>query len=181
MSTRKALFLDRDGVVNIDRGYIHRQDQVEFTDGIFDLCRYASNRDYLIFVVTNQSGIGRGYYTEPDFLKLSDWMNNIFISEGCPIARFYYCPYHPDLGIGRYKRNSDMRKPGPGMILKAKAEYGLDLTASTLVGDNESDIEAGKAAGIGCNILFNAVSDTRMPTVNNVRVVSRLIEIKEFL
>lgn len=154
MNLRSALFLDRDGVVNVDHGYVYRQGDFEFVHGIFDLCRAARHLGYLIFVVTNQAGIGRGFYSEEEFLRLSTWMCGVLESEGAAIDRVYFSPYHPEDGIGPYKLDSPMRKPGPGMILQAAKEFGVDLARSVSVGDKETDMEAGVAAGIGINLLY---------------------------
>lgn len=154
MNRRRALFLDRDGVINVDHGYVHTPEQFEFIDGIFDLCRRAVARGYMIVVVTNQAGIGRGYYTEQDFHTLSDWMRAQFLAEGIEIAKIYFCADHPEQGIGEYRCDSILRKPAPGMLLAAARELCIDLAASTLVGDNDTDIQAGIRAGVGCNILF---------------------------
>ncbi|NOU01601.1 MAG: HAD family hydrolase [Gallionella sp.] len=151
------MFLDRDGVINIDHAYVCTQEEFQFIDGIFDLCRRAKELDYLIFVITNQAGIGRGYYTEFEFLNLTDWMCGVFKSEGASIDKVYFCPFHPEHGVGRYKIDSPFRKPGPGMILQAVAEFHVDLKHSVLVGDKESDIGAGLAAGVGCNLLYRPV------------------------
>lgn len=151
---KPALFLDRDGVINVDHGYVFRQSDFEFTEGIFDLCRHAKSAGYLIFVVTNQAGIGRGLYSEDDFHDLTRWMCDVFVREGCAIDKVYFCPTHPEHGIGRYKVESPRRKPYPGMILEAAAEFDVDLTRSVLVGDKLSDIQAGVAAGIEHNILL---------------------------
>lgn len=150
----RALFLDRDGVINVDRGYVCREDAFEFVDGIFDVCREASARGFLIVVITNQAGIGRGLYTEHEFLALTDWMCDQFRARGTPIAKVYFCPFHPEHGVGRYKRESIDRKPGPGMILRAAAELGIDLKQSILIGDRDTDVRAGMAAGVGNNILY---------------------------
>jgi len=115
----KALILDRDGVVNLDKDYVYRIEDFEFIDGIFNLCRDAAAQGYLIFIITNQSGIGRGYYTEADFHALTDWMKARFHEEGVTITQVYFCPYHPVHGIGKYKQDSNDRKPNPGMILRA--------------------------------------------------------------
>lgn len=163
MSLRPALFLDRDGVINVDHAYVCSQDQFEFIDGIFELCRHARELGYLIFVITNQAGIGRGYYTERDFLEITEWMLGVFEAKGGAIDKVYFCPFHPESGIGKYKVDSPFRKPGPGMILQAAEEFGVDLKGSVLVGDKESDIMAGLAAGIGCNLLFNRCADKSRP------------------
>lgn len=154
MPKRRALFLDRDGVINVDRAYVSTKDDFEFIDGIFPLCREAKRLDYLILVITNQAGIARGFYTEQDFQNLTAWMKGVFHSEGCDIDGVYYSPYHPEYGIGPYKLQTDCRKPNPGMILRAAIEFDVDLLHSVLVGDKSSDIQAGLAAGVGCNLLF---------------------------
>ena len=146
---RKALFLDRDGVINVDRNYVHRVEDFEFLPGIFELCNAAAERGYLIVVVTNQAGIGRGYYTEADFEHLTDWMVGAFRQRGIDIARVYHCPYHPTAGVGEYRRESFDRKPHPGMLLRARDELGLNLANSVLIGDKDSDMAAGLAAGVG--------------------------------
>jgi D-glycero-D-manno-heptose 1,7-bisphosphate phosphatase len=107
-----------------------------------------------VVIVTNQAGIARGYYTEADFLRLTEWMIETFAEHHVRIARVYYCPYHPVHGLGRYKCESADRKPGPGMILRAQADFDLDLAASVLVGDRRSDIDAARAAGVGTSILL---------------------------
>jgi len=162
LSRRPALFLDRDGVINIDRTYVYRQEDFEFIDGIFELCRCAKQLGYLIFVVTNQAGIGRGYYTEKDFLNLTDWMHGVFKTKGIVIDKVYFCPFHPEHGVDQYKVDSPYRKPGPGMILQAAEEFNVDLAKSVLLGDKEKDIQAGIAAGVGNNLLYCA-SDSKHP------------------
>lgn len=154
MNLRPALFLDRDGVINIDHGYVHKKEDFTFFEGIFDICLTAKRLGYLIFVITNQAGIGRGYYTERDFLKLTEWMCGVFYNKGIVIDKVYFCPSHPEHGIGRYRVDSIYRKPRPGMIFQAAEEFRLDLSKSVLVGDKETDIQAGIAAGVGYNLLF---------------------------
>lgn len=154
MSKAKALFLDRDGVINSYRPYVYLRQDFQFQHGIFDLCRAAQDLGYLLVVVTNQSGIARGYYTEAEFLDLMEWMNNRFAEQHVRIDRVYYCPFHPTEGIGEYKRESPDRKPSPGMFLRACQELNLDLEKSILVGDSLSDLEAATAAGVGTKILF---------------------------
>ena len=161
MAFKRALFIDRDGVINIDHGYVHHREQFEFVEGIFDLCRKAIELNYLIFVVTNQAGIGRGYYTEQKFHELTDWMCGEFLRQGIKIEQVYFCPFHAEYGINDYKKES-IFKPGPGMILEAAREHELDLTLSVLVGDKRSDIEAGMAAGVGCNILYQPNRNERI-------------------
>ncbi len=153
-AARPALFLDRDGVINVDHAYVHRKEDVDFVDGIFDLCIAAKRRGYLVIVVTNQAGIGRGYYTEHDFHVLTDWMKAQFRQRGADIDAVYFSPYHPEHGIGAYRKDADCRKPRPGMLLRAAREFGIDVSRSVLVGDNDTDVQAGMAAGVGRNLLF---------------------------
>jgi len=153
-AVQPALFLDRDGVINVDHAYVHRVEDFQFIDGIFDLVRHARGANCRVFVVTNQAGIARGYYTEDDFHRLSAWMCERFDAERAPIDKVYYCPYHAEHGIGRYKVDSPLRKPQPGMILQAASEFGVDLARSVLVGDMDTDIQAGRAAGLAHSLLF---------------------------
>lgn len=145
----KAVFLDRDGVINKDTGYVYKAEDFHFLNGIFHFCRVAQKNGYLLIVVTNQAGIARGYYTEDDFLALNRWMLERFKEEGIQIASVYYCPFHPKHGIGIYRQDSKDRKPNPGMLLKAQDQFQIDLSHSVLIGDKDSDIEAGYAAGVG--------------------------------
>lgn len=171
MSGRAALFLDRDGVINIDHAYVYRPEEFEFIDGIFELCRAAQAMGYLLIVITNQAGIGRGYYTENDFHRLTEWMCGQFKHENITIDGVYFCPYHPEHGVGEFKIDSPLRKPAPGMLLQAAREHDIDFEKSVLIGDKESDIQAGEAAGVRLNILYrnschencrgSAVSDLR--------------------
>lgn len=150
----KALFLDRDGVINLERCYVHSREEFQFQDGIFELCRAARNLGYLLVVVTNQAGIARGYYKQQDFLQLTEWMIGRFAEQQIHIARVYYCPYHPIHGVGKYKRDSPDRKPKPGMLLRAQRDLDLNLSSSVLVGDQASDMQAARAAGIGTKIAL---------------------------
>jgi D-glycero-D-manno-heptose 1,7-bisphosphate phosphatase len=177
---RRALFLDRDGVINVDRGYLYRREDIEFIDGIFELCRHAKRFGYLIFVVTNQAGIARGFYTERDFWSLTEWMCGVFKDQGTSIDRVYFCPYHPVSGIGKYKIDSPLRKPAPGMILQASQDFSVDLRNSVMIGDKMSDIQAGIAAGIGCNICYRPTSheplaDAPEPTITTIRTLADAI------
>lgn len=152
---KRALFLDRDGVININYGYVYLTKNFEFIDGIFDVARTAHVLGYKLIVITNQSGIGRGYYSEHQFQELTAWMCDKFLNEGAPIQKVYFSPFHPTAGLGKYKKNHISRKPGPGMIYQAQRDINLDLGGSILIGDEVSDIQAGISAGVGFNILFS--------------------------
>lgn len=156
MPKHKAIFLDRDGVINIDTGYAYLPEQIEFIGGVFDFCRHAHGLGYKLIVVTNQSGIGRGLYNEDQFHALMRWMQERFVEESCPLTAYYYCPHHPQHGIGAYKRDCDCRKPKPGMIAQAARDWDIDLSQSMLVGDHARDIEAARAGGIARQELFTA-------------------------
>jgi D-glycero-D-manno-heptose 1,7-bisphosphate phosphatase len=150
---RPAVFLDRDGVINQETGYVHKVDEFDFIDGVFAACRVMSKAGYRLIIITNQAGIARGYYTEDDFHLLTKWMLDTFRQQGVEIDGVYYCPHHPVYGVGGYRRDCDCRKPAPGMILHAAQEHSLDLQHSILVGDKVTDVEAGRAAGVGCCVL----------------------------
>lgn len=178
MTGYRALFLDRDGVINRDDGYVCKKRDFHFIEGIFELTAAAVVRGYLPVIVTNQSGIGRGYYSERQFLRLMRWVKRQFHRRRAPIAGVYFCPYHPQHGIGRYKRDSILRKPQPGMLLRAAADFRLDLERSLLVGDSVGDMEAGRAAGVGR--LFWLRRNGNAPTnidYDNMRQVERLVDI----
>src|SRR5690242_15290253 len=145
---KRALFLDRDGVINHEAGYLHCSEDVRFVDGIFSLCRTAAGLGYRLIVVTNQSGIARGYYTELDFELLMTWMRSALAAEGITLDAVYHCPFHPEHGVGRYKREHEDRKPGTGMLRRGARELGIELAESVMVGDRCSDIAAANAAGL---------------------------------
>ncbi len=139
----KALFLDRDGTINIEKNYVYRKEDFEFIPGIFDLIRKYRDTGFLIIITTNQSGIARGFFTGEDYQKLTDWMLAEFEKEGIKITKVYHCPHHPD-----YTGDCICRKPNPGMILRALHEFNINPNLSVLIGDKKSDILAGQNAGI---------------------------------
>ncbi|MDR3489677.1 MAG: HAD family hydrolase [Bradyrhizobium sp.] len=145
---RPTLFLDRDGVLNRDVGYAHCPDQIEWVQGVFPALRRARAAGYQTIVVTNQSGIGRGYYSEKDVCALHDWMAGQVAEAGGEIAAFYWCPYHPDASVAAYRCEHRDRKPGPGMILRGLRELAADPARSFLIGDRGSDVEAARSAGL---------------------------------
>lgn len=167
---KKALFLDRDGVVNVEKEYLYKIEDFEFIDGIFDLCQHYQQLGYMIFVVTNQSGIARKYYTERDFHLLTEWMVQEFEKRNITIDKVYHCPHHPQIN-----KKCNCRKPEPGMILAAKEEFNLDLANSLMIGDKESDIQAALNAGIEHTYLF----DETKKIINSkaTKIVNKLDEI----
>ena len=171
--SKKALFLDRDGVINVDHGYVHTIEDFQLIDGIFDLCSIAISKNYLIIVITNQAGIGRGFYSVSDFELLTDWMYNRFSLEGVLISKVYFSPYHPVHGLGIYKKDDFSRKPHPGMLIEAQADFNLRMSDCVLIGDKATDIQAGHSAGVGMNILLSSSKDSGgLMTSDCVRITS---------
>lgn len=170
---RRALFLDRDGVINVDHAYVHRREDTTWLPGIFDLCAAARDAGYLLVVVTNQAGIARGYYSEAEFLRYTQWVHSVFSSHSVPLLATYYCPHHPEAGIGKWKVSCRCRKPQPGMLLDAAVANGISLPGSVMVGNNSSDMLAGLTAGVGrCVLLDASVSDPALE--GKVQVVRSL-------
>lgn len=136
-----AIFLDRDGTLNIDHGYVYEIEKFEFIEGVIEACEKLNKMGYALFIVTNQSGIARGYYTEEQFLSLTEWMDWSLADRNVEISAVYYCPHSPD-------SDCECRKPKPGMLLSAQKEFKIDFARSYMVGDKIEDMLAGKAAGI---------------------------------
>lgn len=178
MLLRPALFLDRDGVINVDHGYVGNCDRFEFMPDIFELVRYARQMGYLPIVVTNQSGIARGLFTQNDYYKLTEWMCSRFNENGAQLEAVYHCPYHPEAKIECWRADHEWRKPRPGMLLAAARDLSIDLPASMMVGDNLSDVEAGRAAGVGSLTLL---SEKRCSVPKSVNVATSLIEVKDII
>jgi len=151
----KALFLDRDGVINEDYGYVYETNKFHLVDNIQTLIKQAVISGYKIIIVTNQAGIGRKIFSKNDFFKITKYMKEIFLKYNCNIDAVYHCPYHPTEGIGQYLKNSYDRKPNPGMLLRAQKDFNIDMDRSILIGDKISDIEAGIKALVKTNILLN--------------------------
>lgn len=172
-----ALFLDRDGVINVEKNYLYQKKDFEFIDGVFDVCKFFQKRGYVIIVVTNQAGIARGLYTERDFKILTDWMLSKFNNHGVKIAKVFFCPHHPD-----FSGSCTCRKPEPGMLYDAAEEFDIDLSNSILVGDKKTDMLAAKAAGIHTRVLVrsgHAIFKDDESTANLVvDSISQLIDYK---
>ena len=148
----KAIFLDRDGTLNIDYGYVHEIDNFKFIDGAIDALRELKKMGYMLVLVTNQSGIARGYFSEEQFLQLTEWMDWSLAEQDVDLDGIYYCPHHPE-GKGEYKEDCDCRKPKSGMLLQAIKELKIDPTQSIMVGDKVEDLKAGIGAKVKMNVL----------------------------
>ena len=147
--TIKTIFLDRDGVINKEINYLHKIDDFEFLDGIFETCQYLINLNYKIIIVTNQSGIARGYYSANDFQIITNWMIAEFKKNNVDILDVFHCPHSPS-------SNCDCRKPKPGMFIEAKNKHNIDMLKSWMIGDSERDIRAANLAGIKNTILVRS-------------------------
>ena len=145
---RPALFLDRDGVLNVDKGYVSRVEDFEWVEGAKQTIAAFNARNWLVFVVTNQSGIARNYYTEAEMQLLHDWMLAELAGAGAHVDRIYFCPFHEEGENPAYRKDSFDRKPKPGMLLQAMADFPVKREQSFLIGDKETDLEAARAAGI---------------------------------
>jgi D,D-heptose 1,7-bisphosphate phosphatase len=145
---RPAAFLDRDGVLNRDDGYVHRPDQIVWVPGAIEAVRWLNDRGYYVFVVTNQAGVAHGYYTEEHVHDLHRWMQQQLQANGAHIDAFEHSPFHPDGVVEAYARESELRKPQAGMLHKLQRDWTIDLTGSFMVGDRDSDVEAAKAGGV---------------------------------
>jgi len=145
---KKCIFLDRDGNINVEKDYLYKIEEFEFIDGAKEAIKIFNNLGYLVVVVTNQSGIGRGYYSEDDVKVLHDYLKKEVNKIGGDIDAFYFCPHHPQKGIGKYKLECDCRKPNSGMFLDAKKDLNINFLSSIVVGDKISDVKAGENLGM---------------------------------
>lgn len=172
MNKKRIIFLDRDGVINKDHGYVSKIEEFEFIDGVFDACKYFNSLGYEIIVVTNQSGIGRGYYTQNDFEKLTTYMLQKFEENGVKVLKVYFCPHSPEV-------DCSCRKPNTGMIEEACKDFEIDLNQSWLIGDKISDIETAINANIKNHILItkekdktskaSSIANSLLDTINIIR------------
>ncbi len=147
-TSRPALFLDRDGVINVDKGYVSRVEDFEWVDGAAEAIAAFNRRGWFVFVVTNQSGIARNYYSEADMAALHAWMLDVLAKAGATIDRIYFCPFHAEGENPAYRRDSFDRKPKPGMLLRAMVDFPVKRERSFLIGDKDADLQAARAAGI---------------------------------
>ncbi len=169
---RPAVFLDRDGTINVDTGYVGTVAQFVFLDGVPATIRRLNQHGFLVIVVTNQSGVARGYFTEEDVEALHQHIERELARSGAHIDRFYYCPTHPDHGIGRYRTTSSWRKPDIGMFEQACRDFEIDVSRSWMVGDSEVDIEFARRAGIRPVQIAQPIPADSAPAGELVRVPS---------
>lgn len=158
-------------MINRDHGYVHDEHDFEFIDGVFEATKALKQQGYLLVLVTNQSGIARHLFSEERFLDLTQWMDWNFVDHGVEFDGFYYCPHHPEHGIGEYKQDCDCRKPKPGMFLSARDFLKIDMARSVMVGDKAQDLQAALAAGVGTKVLVRsgkAVTEEGMALADHV-------------
>ena len=165
----KAAFLDRDGVINIDYGYVVKKEEFKFKEGIFELLKLLQEIGFTLFIVTNQSGIARGYYTKEQFFKLMDWMIKEFKKREIIIKDYEFCPHHPNFTI-----ECNCRKPKPGMILNLAKKYNISLEDSILIGDKDSDIKAALNAKIGKSFKVNDSLFDIIFQINNLKAKNEI-------
>lgn len=144
----KAVFFDRDGTLNEEVHYLHKIEDFKWIEGAIDAIKYCNDNGYLAIVITNQSGVARGYYPESDIMKLYDWMNADLAKHGAHLDGVYYCPHHPTGKVKEYAIDCNCRKPKPGMLFKAQKDHNIDLKSSYLIGDGVRDVECAEAAGV---------------------------------
>ncbi|MGL4614830.1 MAG: D-glycero-beta-D-manno-heptose 1,7-bisphosphate 7-phosphatase [Shewanella sp.] len=179
-TVNRAVFLDRDGVINKDHGYVHQVDDFEYIEGVFDACIALKQMGYKLVVVTNQSGIARGLYSEEQFHSLTEWMDWNFADKGVELDGIYYCPHHPEKGVGDYKVDCDCRKPKPGMLNDAAKFLKIDLSQSVMVGDKAEDMQAAKAAGVSTRILVRTGKEIGVTTDASV-VLGSIAAVPDYL
>jgi D-glycero-D-manno-heptose 1,7-bisphosphate phosphatase len=151
---KRALLLDRDGTLNVNRGWVHRSEDFSWIDGAPEAIKWANDQNILVCVITNQGGIARGYYSEEEFRAFTAWIEEELAAWGAHIDATYYCPHHPTAGVGAYRRECLCRKPAPGLIKRALDEWGFDPARSVMIGDADHDMLAAAAAGIR-GVLFD--------------------------
>ena len=172
--TIKTIFLDRDKVINKEVNYLHKIEDFEFIDGVFDTCQYFKSLNYKIIIITNQSGISRGYYTENDFQKVTNWMLGQFYIHNIDILDVIHCPHLPS-------DFCDCRKPKPGMLLSAKTKHNIDMENSWMIGDKENDIQAAHNAGIRNTILVKSGHEIDELNSNSKFILNSIKDIHEVI
>lgn len=172
----KAIFLDRDGTINIDKNYMYKIEDFEFVENAVEGLKILFDLGYKLIIVTNQAGIGRGYYTEEDLEKLNKYMEDELIKSGIKIEKCYFCPHHAEHGIGKYKKDCECRKPKAGMLLEGIKEFDIDVTKSYMVGDKMSDAQAGINANVKPIIVRTGKEITKEIEKSGIDIYSSLYE-----
>lgn len=177
----KAVFLDRDGTINVDKNYLHKVEDFEYLQGVKEALKIFETLGYILIIVTNQSGIARGYYSEDDYRRLSDWMKSDLESDGIFLAGQYYCPHLPNAEITEYARECDCRKPNVGMFLQAIKDHDIDLDNSIAVGDKKRDLAICKNM-LGRKMQGYLVYSDEEKTDGNIhRIKGGLLEVARML
>ena len=156
---KPAIFLDRDGTINLDHGYVHLSDDFQFIDGVIDAMVELKKMGYLLVLITNQSGIARGLFTEDQFMHLTEWMDWSLADRGVDLDGIYFCPHHPQAIIEEYRQDCECRKPKAGMFIDAQTQLDIDMSASYMIGDKMEDMLAASAAGVGHKVLVRTGKD----------------------
>ena len=164
---KKVIFLDRDGTINIEKSYLYKWEDFEFEKNAIEGLKELKNLGYEFIVVTNQSGIGRGYYTEEDLISLNNQMVKKLKEYGIEILECFYCPHHPEKGIEKYRVQCDCRKPNPGMLLEGIKKYNVDISKSYMIGDKKGDLEAGKRAGLKSVLVLTGYGKNTVKDIEN--------------
>jgi D-glycero-D-manno-heptose 1,7-bisphosphate phosphatase len=172
--SKKAIFLDRDGVINKEVNYLYRIESFEFINGIFESCLYFQKLGYIIIIITNQSGISRNFYTDNEYQKLSEWMLDEFSKHGIIIQDTFYCPHGPE-------SNCRCRKPKPGMFLEAKKKYNINMKESWMIGDSEIDIRSANDANIQNTILVRSGKKINEPSSNAKFILDSIKDAPNFI
>lgn len=178
-----AVFLDRDGTINVEKDYLYRPNDFEFISGAPQAIARLKQAGYKVIVVTNQSGVARGYFTENEVHLLHDYIQRELARFDCAIDAFYICPHHPEHGQGSYKVDCSCRKGQPGMILQAASDHGIDLSRSFMVGDKRADVEAGRAAGCRSILVrtgYGASEEKKLGT-NDAVIVNDLTQAADYI
>ncbi len=167
---RPAVFLDRDGTINVEKNYLHRIEDFQFIDGAPEAIKELNRAGYLVLVVTNQSGVARGYFSLAEVDALHQHLAQSLADAGAHIDGFYVCPHHPTAGEGEWRRVCSCRKGEPGLLLQAASEHGIDLSRSYMIGDKEADIEAGEKAGCSSLLVLTGYGNKTAQVVSSKRV-----------
>ncbi len=177
----KAVFLDRDGTINVEKNYLHKIEEFEFIPGVMEGLKYLQDAGFILVVITNQSGIGRGYYSEKDFMTLNEWMLKKLKDNGLEISGVYYCPHLPDAKLERYRKYCNCRKPALGLFYRAIEELDIDIDKSFAIGDKIRDLMICEESGctgylVGKNEVENIIENVINGQYKNIKYANNLIE-----